>query len=231
MLQHAYSITAHRDVSPAKDLAVIAPLSSHQALAKHFDPFSWPSQAAQAAQEHPMPAKRSADAANVMSTFLAERQSKRQCIQALPSSQSSSRQLALLDTEKAELLQLPPPPGSVPQAPRSSLASPLPLPLPSPQLAAPVQAPFRRQGTPMPSRFAKAVAQPQGFAKPVPPPPMFSKPPASAGLFSMGTTRQGTPRPQPQRATRSGLAPSRSGRSRTTASTRGKTAAAYPSFR
>lgn len=222
---HALSITAHRDISPGEDMPADMSAASQQALAEHFDPFSWPSQAAQASQEHPMPVKRSAD---VISTFLAGRQSKRQRVQALSFGQSSSQQLALLDTEQSAQFQ-PSAPSSRSYAFGSSVALPLPLPSPEP-VALPLLS-FRRQGTPMPSRFAKAATHSPAFAKPVNPPPMFSGRPSSAGPFQMGTTRQGTPRPQPQRTARPGMTPSRSGRSRTSAGLQKMAAPADPGFR
>lgn len=226
-LQHTQSVTAHRDLSPAQDIVNDMPASSQQALAQHFDPFSWPSQAAQAAQEHPMPGKRSAEAAGNACAFLAERQSKRQRLQAVPSNESSSQQLALTNNVQSQPFQSQFP---VPLPRTHAFHSSLGLPLPSPDPIARPQPPFKRQGTPMPSRFAKAAAQPSAFAKPIPSATMFARPVASAGPFSMGTTRQGTPRPQ-QRADRSGLAPSRSGRSTTTANGQEVNAVAYPSFR
>ena len=213
-VQYTQSITAHRDHSPDQEVPVDMPAALQQALVEHADPFSWPSQAVQASQEHPMPVKRSAETAEIISMFLAGRQSKRQRVYASSSGQSSTRQLALLNTEQSEQFQ-PPAPSSKSHAFRSSVALPLPLPSPEPT-AAPLLS-FRKQGNPMPSRFAKAATQSPAFARPVNAPPMFSGRPASAGAFSMGTTRQGTPRPQPQRAARSGMVASRSGRSMTTA--------------
>ena len=204
------------------------PSALEQALAEQFDPFSWTSQAARAAQEHPMPVKRSAESADVIAKFLTERQSKRQCLQVSSSDQSSTKQLAVLNTGQSALLQ-PPPYSSRAPAVRGSLPLPIPLPSPGP-VAAPSQLPFRTQGTPFPSRFAKPAVQPKAFARPANPPPMFSSRPTPVGPFSMGATRQDTRRPQHPKAPGLGMASFRSGRS-ATASMQGGTAPANSRLR